>query len=231
MAVDRDRELKRVGGRLCLDFVNTVGGRVPVTDGSACDYSVLRERFVDLDRLRTWARRSGLPCEIGPPRAEREATTKLRRALELREAIYRLFRSAIRDEPSATDDLETLSNELHLARRHERLVRLDDGGFDLRRAHDGDFVDTLLGSVAESALQLLTSEELSHVRECPGEECGWLFVDESRNRRPRCAGSASGTASGARASPVRHQAARAPRLNSSSPKWTRHPGASSARMP
>jgi predicted RNA-binding Zn ribbon-like protein len=52
--------------------------------------------------------------------------------------------------------------------------------------------------LARSAAELLTSEQLSRVRVCASETCGWLFIDTSKNRtrrwcsmsdcddRPRC---------------------------------------------
>jgi predicted RNA-binding Zn ribbon-like protein len=35
--------------------------------------------------------------------------------------------------------------------------------------------------VSGSAAELLTSTELARVRECGGENCGWMFLDNSRN--------------------------------------------------
>jgi len=39
--------------------------------------------------------------------------------------------------------------------------------------------------VAISAVELLTSSEHRLVKQCPGPHCGWLFLDESRNRTRR----------------------------------------------
>jgi len=43
----------------------------------------------------------------------------------------------------------------------------------------------VLAPVVESAAALLTSPDLSRVRECESETCGWLFIDRSRNRSRR----------------------------------------------
>ncbi|MEO6889729.1 MAG: CGNR zinc finger domain-containing protein, partial [Ktedonobacteraceae bacterium] len=32
-----------------------------------------------------------------------------------------------------------------------------------------------------SAVELLTSEEVKRVKECPARDCGWLFLDMSKN--------------------------------------------------
>ena len=44
----------------------------------------------------------------------------------------------------------------------------------------------MLGPVARSAAELLTSDRLDRLRQCESEKgCGWLFVDGSRNRSRR----------------------------------------------
>jgi predicted RNA-binding Zn ribbon-like protein len=43
----------------------------------------------------------------------------------------------------------------------------------------------MLWPVARSAADLLTSQEQSRVRECAASDCGWLFLDLSRNRSRR----------------------------------------------
>jgi predicted RNA-binding Zn ribbon-like protein len=81
----------------------------------------------------------------------------------------------------APGDLAVLNAELRTARRRERLVaapdRLrwteDDAPFRLER---------VLGLVSTAAARLLTSDERVRLRECPGDGCGWLFLDRSRNR-------------------------------------------------
>jgi predicted RNA-binding Zn ribbon-like protein len=44
-------------------------------------------------------------------------------------------------------------------------------------------LDAVLWPVIHSAGELLLSEELVHVKECPG--CGWLFLDTSKNQSRR----------------------------------------------
>jgi predicted RNA-binding Zn ribbon-like protein len=41
--------------------------------------------------------------------------------------------------------------------------------------------ERILWKVARSAAKLLTSDEARAIRVCPGENCGWVFVDRSRN--------------------------------------------------
>jgi predicted RNA-binding Zn ribbon-like protein len=59
--------------------------------------------------------------------------------------------------------------------------------------------ERLLGSIAHSAVDLLTSPELRRVRECSGEGCGWLFLDGSKAHRRRwCSMAISGNRAKAR---------------------------------
>src|SRR5215204_1597236 len=87
---------KRIGGRLCLDFVNTVGGRIRRPGGRQRDYDerVIGERLVSYAALLRWGVLAGA---IGSPdgqalarvAAERPAAAAavLRHAIELREAV------------------------------------------------------------------------------------------------------------------------------------------------
>ena len=79
--------------------------------------------------------------------------------------------------------LETFNRELQLAmsraRVHSRsrrppvgLARSNAGTLDLAQP---------LWPVVRSAADLLTGPSLERVKRCPGEGCGWLFLDTSRN--------------------------------------------------
>ena len=45
--------------------------------------------------------------------------------------------------------------------------------------------DRMLWPVTRSAAELLVSGELSRVRTCANDTCGWLFMDTSKNRSRR----------------------------------------------
>jgi predicted RNA-binding Zn ribbon-like protein len=46
-------------------------------------------------------------------------------------------------------------------------------------------VEAILGPVVLSALSLLTGSDLSRIKRCPGDHCGWLFFDATKNKRRR----------------------------------------------
>lgn len=176
-----------IGGALALDFVNTVGGR----DGSSgarnlgeYRYSVERERLVDYEGLLEWAATAGILIPAKRRRLAEAAKGKgarvYDRAVALREALFRLFKAAIEGWQPAKRDLETLNDELAEARAQQR-IEYANGVFSLSSPLDEE-IDFPLRVIVLSAAELLTSDDLSRVRQCGGENCGWLFLDTSRNR-------------------------------------------------
>lgn len=182
MAVEtRSDKLELVGGRLCLDFTNTVGGRFVAQPN---------ERLTSYLELVMWGRHAGIvsgdEAEGLLEAAERmpgEAASVLRRAIALREAIYRLFsRSAVGLAP-LEGDLARLNEELSDAMQRLRVHR-DEDGYSLAWER-GDRLDRMLWPIARSAMEVLTSSDLERVRECGGEDCNWLFLDTSKNHSRR----------------------------------------------
>jgi len=56
-------------------------------------------------------------------------------------------------------------------------------------------LDALLWPVVWAAARLLTSDEAHRIRVCAGPDCGWVYVDRSRNRLRRwCQMKTCGTA-------------------------------------
>lgn len=164
-----------LGGRPCLDFANTVDPR------HGQDRRELLNNYID---LLSWSRAAiGMSDELAGRLAtasrgdQAAAASVLERGFRLREAIYRLFAG-----PGAGDaDLATLNEELSEAMEHARVVRAGPGFAWIWP--DTDDLARPLWPVARSAAKLLTSPELERVGECLGGNCGWLFLDTSRNRR------------------------------------------------
>ena len=166
-----------VGGDISMDFVNTASARTGAE---------LKERLIAYDDLVAWAERVEL---LGPARAARlrraagadpeAAAAVLEGARRLREVIYRTFAS----EKPARIDLEALGAAAAEAAAR-RTLEPTSGGFAFGW-RDSDALEQILWPVALSAAELLTSEEGRRVKECAGEHCNWLFVDQSRNRSRR----------------------------------------------
>ncbi len=170
-----------LGGELCLDFANTA-------DWHASDAPV--ELLIDYDALLAWSRATEILDErraewLAGEAARRpeEAAAMLRRAITLREAIYRLFARLAAGDTPGPDDLATINAELAAALPH-RQVAHDDGPRFSWVWEDGG-LGCPLWPVVLSAAALLTSDDLGRVRQCAGHPCGWLFVDTSRNHSRR----------------------------------------------
>lgn len=173
--------LELIGGELCLDFTNTVGG----------SRENPKERLHDYSDLVRWAAHAGAigaeeADELLTRGAERPDAAEgvFARALELREAIYRIFDRIARGQAPAAADLERLNAELEPALGRLRVAPAPDGGFDLRFA-DEPILERVLWPLARSAAELLVSDDLGRVKQCGGDDCAWIFLDQSKNRSRR----------------------------------------------
>jgi predicted RNA-binding Zn ribbon-like protein len=196
------------GGRLCLDFANTVG----VHTGG-----IQQEKLKSYADLLAWSQQVGSVTDheaqrlhvhaAGNPAA---AAAVLEKAITLREAIYRIFSAVASGHHPAVADLALLNRLLAEALAHAQIVPTAEG-FTWGWAHAGDRLDWMLWPIVRSAAELLTSGELGRVRECAGDICGWLFVDMSRNRSRRwCDMQDCGNVAKVRRFRERHQAEDAP---------------------
>ncbi len=178
----REAEIHRlIGGDLCLDFANTLNGHNSFKH---------HEYLHDYRDLILWARHAGVlsassfkelqeRAEARPSAAE-EA---FRKALELRETIFRVFSAlAFRNKP-AEADLNGLNRFWQEGQCHIQLVSAPTG-FALGW-NDDPSLARVVRLIAASTIDLLTSENVKRVRRCAGDHCDWLFVDTSRNHLRR----------------------------------------------
>jgi predicted RNA-binding Zn ribbon-like protein len=172
-------------GCLCLDFANTKSWRP-----SAAPH----ERLTHFDDLVRWGEKARLlaPAQAARLRAGgRQAgagAAALREARGMREALYRTF-SAVADGAHADGaDAARLyagcAGLLRGTRVRARGGTLTAEPADRPRANAG--VERLvLWPVLWSAMRLFAAPELAHVRKCAAPNCGWLFVDGTKNRSRR----------------------------------------------
>jgi predicted RNA-binding Zn ribbon-like protein len=184
-------EMRLIGGRLCLDFINTVDGRKsdsPRRESRSVNSLVLGDKLGEYSDLVGWSRHSGLvtATEAGrliqaSKRNAAEARAVFDRAIALREALYGICKATMTGRRPQRVDIETVNEELLQARAHERLTHVADG-FTWEWVGGEAALDRMLWSIAHSGAELLTTGDLSRLRECGGEECGWVFEDTSKNR-------------------------------------------------
>jgi predicted RNA-binding Zn ribbon-like protein len=161
-----------VGGVLCLDFANSVdwasdGGERP-------RHTEVLGEPADLFR---WGQRLGL---VDPQVHLSVTGRELGAARLLRAAIHRVFAAVAARRDPASGDLALLAQTYAAAVTDGRLCAHDGWAFDW----DDDDPRRIRFAVAVSAIELLrSSADVSRVRMCPGNNCGWLFLDTSGRRR------------------------------------------------
>lgn len=172
-----------VGGRISLDFVNSEGG---TRNGPP-------EWITGYGDLLTWAVHAGVieadladRLETRAADAPEEAARIAERAVRLREALYRVFVTAMEGEEPAAEDLAVIDEELGRALAHLRIspAGTQDGPWRWR-FEDDQQLGRVLWPLVRDAADLLVSDELARLGECSGEDCAWLFVDQSRNHSRR----------------------------------------------
>lgn len=162
-------------GRLCLAFCATVGER----------WRRSFERLRTSTDLAAWLLQAGLTDDVVSCTPE-----LLTEARELREAIYRLVRAAMADEPYEDEDRNLVND--HARRRAVAAQIAPDGSRQVRAGRPAAAAG--LASVALDAVDLLTSDAIGRVRECAADDCALLFLDRSRpGRRRWCADGACGS--------------------------------------
>ncbi|MDX1417649.1 MAG: ABATE domain-containing protein [Candidatus Promineifilaceae bacterium] len=170
-------------GALCLDFANTV-------EWHAGDQP--QEKLVHVVDLIDWAEAAKILSSDGAHRLRhlskkqpQRAGEIFARAIELREALYRLFVTYSEQGSFEARDLSLLNEVLRESLAHLQLVPAAEG-FDWGWVRDSAGLEQILWPVARSAGELLISDRLSRVRQCADNRgCGYLFVDTSRNRSRR----------------------------------------------
>jgi predicted RNA-binding Zn ribbon-like protein len=171
---------KLYGGRLCLDFANTVEPR---------EAEPRRDALTGYDVLVAWARHAGAIDDATAARLRESAASdpaaaraSLAEAVELREASYRVFAAIAHDAVPEAADLRVLQRADAEAVRHANLVPAS-GGYALAWDDAAGELDRAWWPVARSAVELLTAGPLERVKQCAGRSgCGFLFFDTSKNR-------------------------------------------------
>lgn len=173
--------LELIGGRLCLDFANTLSTRL---EGG-------REYLSNYADLVAWGQHAGALNEYEAQalsdRSRRYpdlGRAALERAIVLRETIYRIFSTVAAGREPERSDLDTLNTTLRQAFSRLEVVPTGDG-FEWAWMYDEDDLDSILWPVARSAADTLISGDLGCVRECARQGCDWLFVDTSKNHSRR----------------------------------------------
>jgi predicted RNA-binding Zn ribbon-like protein len=178
----RAATLALVGRELALDLTNTTSGR-----GGPHRIEHLRTA----DDIAVWACHAKIITEENSKdlrrklRHSKPLAQELRQStLALRDAVYEIGIALAAGGRARSADVDRLT------RIHAHCVR-----FAHLKRHEGAYVWTwnfavqpvqaILGPITFSAIGLLCQTDLSRVKQCPGADCGWLFLDRTKNNGRR----------------------------------------------
>jgi predicted RNA-binding Zn ribbon-like protein len=181
-----------IGGQLALDFVNTASNRS--LPGESLE---LREHLNAYGDLVAWATEAhALPsCAPGDlikaaAQHPKVASRTLEEARAFRESLYRIFTAFGAGKEAPAADMDRLNQLFRRANAH-RTLTCNDGNthgaptFDWAWDASNAELDRVLWPVALAAAELLTSGDPQRLKECGGDHCNWLFLDQSKNRSRR----------------------------------------------
>jgi predicted RNA-binding Zn ribbon-like protein len=113
------------------------------------------------------------------------AEALFRRAIFLRETLYRIFIAVAERHVPSSEDLVALHDAYAEVVTSAHLVATPDG-IVWRWPAASDALEKMLAPIIRSAVELLISPEAQRMKVCPGlGDCGWLFLDASKSGRRR----------------------------------------------
>ena len=185
-------DMRLSGGHPALDFANTVDSRRgrwgPDFLHSFDDLLVLAERTAMLDSSVVFGLRD--KASANPERAR----ALVDEAVALREAIHEVFIAEDTGCAYPSAALQVVETAAREGRSRERLSRMKSG---FSWSLPFDELEDVSRAFALAAIELLIARnERREVRECKGENCGWLFLDHSKGgHRIWCSDASCGTRS------------------------------------
>lgn len=169
-----------IGGRLCVDFANTVyaPGSPGETLGGFDDVVAFLQAAGVVDggearRLRTLARAS-----------PRRSATSFTRALALRDMLRTLLATLVAGEPVRRQWVELVNEILRSDLGYPQLVAREGGWSVAPVASRADPLAALV-PVARSAAELIQEGPGAPVRKCANPKCVLYFYDASRTGKRR----------------------------------------------
>lgn len=185
------------GGRLCLDFINTVHCR-PTCDGD--EYLNSYRDFLGWLVRKEWLT-PGVARRVANQAGDR-ADSLLGDIRALRELLYRLFEPVARGgSPTASAKDRRWFEALVQAARSRQYLEWSDDGVRWRFSNLDAPGPKLADPILIDAVDLFVAGPLERVKQCdPSEGCGWMFFDTTKNRTRRwCSMEVCGNAAKARA--------------------------------
>lgn len=170
-----------VGGNSALDLVNTVSG-----------WGYEPEDWMpDVASFLVWARLSGVLDQRETKQALRLAQSSpaaaervLASVKELRFALWSLVSSLQHRKPAKPGDLSLINGWMRRLALSEQ-VAVKHGKVEFVPSRNISALELTGLRVIAAARSLLRNPPAGRIKTCPGENCGWKFLDRSKNRSRR----------------------------------------------
>jgi predicted RNA-binding Zn ribbon-like protein len=178
----RAATLPLVGSELAFDFTNTASGH---------ETPLYKDHLRVPEHVIAWSRHAKVLTPEDGAIIERMIAGKpslgrdlLARAHQLREVIYRIGAAIAHGEAPAPSDTDALARIHAACVARAKLTPFRDNFVWSWRPADG-FAEAILGPIALSALTILAQSDVSRIKQCGGDHCGWLFFDTTKNKQRR----------------------------------------------
>lgn len=176
-------KLKILRERLCLDFMNTVGWHLK--ENTSSEYLTSYSVFVEWCYLIGIINREQANFfVVESQKRSLEAMEVFQRVIELRESVFRILLAVIAQDSPKQTDLAILNSEIDCMLPYLKLKYVDQG-FVWENTKDVKNLDWMLSTIVQNITEFLTSDQLGRLKVCGDENCGWLFLDMSKNKSRR----------------------------------------------
>ena len=165
-----------------------ISGKAPTVP---LDFANSGGRLKAYDELLSWCQEADL---IGPNSrrylsagSDRAKAAAMKESEALSASLRTLFVAAARGEVLPQKTLDHLNSIVRETAAWRHIAACTDEADEGRKINCGwDFKgappQAVLGPIVWRAVELLETGPLDRVKECPAEDCGWLFLDTSKNR-------------------------------------------------
>lgn len=156
--------VRAVGGRLVLDFLNTA-------DWSD-DGTVIHEKLCNIADITRWTDALDITRSLTDG-----CTHDLDALRHLRLELRRIFRSVLNGDAPDPRAIDQLNEIFASGTAAPRMTRLTERPWMIVESR---LIDVILTS---AKAVFFDPREIQRVNMCSGTDCGWLYIDESRNQQ------------------------------------------------
>ena len=163
------------GGRTCFDFINTVHSWKPEKKS---------DFLKDYRDFLAWCRRLSVPVPSNILRSgelkKRNSAAALIKIIKVRDVLYNAF-SSLAQNSSPDQHIEATYNKYLTTALASIRLQFQPGKVSITNVPYKDLLISPLFHVLKSSYDVLTLDDISRIKQCPG--CGWIFYDSTKNNR------------------------------------------------